>query len=653
MSASQDKVYSRHRGRAPKGRPQGPSTSVRPSLRRRRDPADLQGKIALARTVAGLERRLAKSNALLHASDSRLRLSNEQVERLAQQMESQISQLRSTEMALQLRGQEVARLSAQLHERRQWQQHHRRYDQDEGVVGQQHQVQHQAQQQEEEQQEPRLAAAEMPAAGSSRLPILPGLGAAGGSSHRVGDAASLPQDHCQTRTGVSIESGTREWFPVSGLCQLGTAADRYGMMPGTPLTGSKCSPGQRVRVMDASSLKAAVTSHLVEGSPAFEWDPHDACWAGCEGTVVQLAQHGFALVAIDTSGGFPNGISTLGDSGTLSSSASVVHGEPALQEVLPQALPLLHRSMPSLATQADDAEAERGPSATSPPPSVPTAVHHESVDEGEWFPIAALTQAASLALLSLSTCEVGMHVRVVPDAGQLKRAIQQHRIAGQLAFMWKDEDRRWAGAEGRVIEVDSDGVVRVDFSAPGNFQVHAVSSDLRHSRRVMEGFHLSALANFEDASSRRLQSPEDQRRQQRQQPHVDTQQHRQQSVAETAGGGSPIAFPPVSPARRFLKTTPSLLTVTEEVAHENEGDGEAPVDADYSMPDSDRSDDGLFGDRFGPVAPSPPPSPPLWKLHVDDSTGEQFLVNQDTKVKKDWCRLPSVSCAPPVQCTRQ
>ena len=76
----------------------------------------------------------------------------------------------------------------------------------------------------------------------------------------------------------------------------------------------------------------------------------------------------------------------------------------------------------------------------------------EEEDAGEWFPVGALTfptaqphgNPAPAPILKLEGVRKGMLVRVggVP---QLRRAIEGHRIDGQQAFEWKDEDAKWSG----------------------------------------------------------------------------------------------------------------------------------------------------------------------------------------------------------------
>ena len=62
---------------------------------------------------------------------------------------------------------------------------------------------------------------------------------------------------------------------------------------------------------------------------------------------------------------------------------------------------------------------------------------------GEWFPFTALTRAdnddcggpTAATLLQLHQCQVGMMVRVAADVSVLQRAITEHRIEGERAFL--------------------------------------------------------------------------------------------------------------------------------------------------------------------------------------------------------------------------
>ena len=241
----------------------------------------------------------------------------------------------------------------------------------------------------------------------------------------------------------------------------------------------------------------------------------------------------------------------------------------------------------------------------------------EEEDAGEWFPVGALNFATAqshgssepAALLKLEDVRKGMLVRVggVP---QLRRAIESHRIDGQQAFEWKDEDAKWAGLVGMVLEVDSGGVIRVDTSRQ-NADVAAGASKTTgdtsgagtggHQTEIASDFkrtHKQAMQEQLTAASQQLQARLERQQQQRQQQeqlelqrqsrnkelqrmdlrqlHEDVthiSQPTQQPLSQPPQMAPPQSmFPPAaSPNRRFMQTTPSLLTVAEE-------DGDEPLD---------------------------------------------------------------------------
>ena len=168
------------------------------------------------------------------------------------------------------------------------------------------------------------------------------------------------------------------------------------------------------------------------------------------------------------------------------------------EDLLP--MPMFHTSMPSLPQIGGMSPASAGtdgasgmaasaglaldrapsvdlqtPPTTETPPEEETVVRQLAAEwgpattdagKGEWFPVGALTTvegdgSASGRDLRLRELYEGMVVRV-GGVRRLRSAIETHTIDGQPAFAWKEEDSKWAGVGGVVLEVDPGGVVRVD-----------------------------------------------------------------------------------------------------------------------------------------------------------------------------------------------
>eukprot|EP01052_Picozoa_sp_SAG31_P042296 SAG31_NODE_6677_length_1928_cov_4.077948_1_plen_561_part_10 len=99
----------------------------------------------------------------------------------------------------------------------------------------------------------------------------------------------------------------------------------------------------------------------------------------------------------------------------------------------------------------------------------------------EWFPIGALVLESSGIKLTPENCYAGLKVRVV-DPHALKAAILNHTIDGTQAFMWKPEDRRWAGEVGTVAEVEDGGIACVLMPKDDLHSTAGSSKFSRHSR---------------------------------------------------------------------------------------------------------------------------------------------------------------------------
>ena len=126
--------------------------------------------------------------------------------------------------------------------------------------------------------------------------------------------------------------------------------------------------------------------------------------------------------------------------------------------------------MATMAIQVADAATASAASAQanrhSPSPAKPGAGPEPEPEpeleldgRAEWFPFAALCDAdTTFGPLSPDTCKAGQLVRVVEPA-KLRAACQ-----GSLAFEWNVSEERWAGRTGRVVSVQADQLVGVDFA---------------------------------------------------------------------------------------------------------------------------------------------------------------------------------------------
>ena len=100
----------------------------------------------------------------------------------------------------------------------------------------------------------------------------------------------------------------------------------------------------------------------------------------------------------------------------------------------------------------------------------------EDEEVGEWFPVGAVFVAANRSAVLIGELSEGVAVRVAGVAS-LRNAIEGHRVDGQQAFEWKEEDAKWAGLIGVVLEIDSEnGIVRVDTAEKSNGSGEAVEA---------------------------------------------------------------------------------------------------------------------------------------------------------------------------------
>lgn len=358
-------------------RKNGRAASANPPMKHtgpRQVEQDLQAKMALARTVSNLDRKLQRTSAEIQEKENSLLAKTGQVDVLSHTVEFQQIKLNSLDLSLKLKEKEVSTLAKQLRQQertiRRLQRKNEKLagkregagedtggesDTTEGSDGSGQDaadeaqlepsateasaagIEGQLQSATEETQAARLAAdaadaafdrstalaqAPVPSQSLGKMPSAVSVspnGPAYGQSQQQADR-ELQDAGAGRLASVMVsaddDDGT-EWFPIAAMCAVHSELSTRQPIP---LDTKTCSLGQAVRILDVASLRAAIENHSVDGETTFEWAPEDAQWAGRRGVLVQVNSHGFARVdfassgnqAYETNSSFPEGIESPG-----------------------------------------------------------------------------------------------------------------------------------------------------------------------------------------------------------------------------------------------------------------------------------------------------------------------------------------------------
>jgi hypothetical protein len=337
------------------GRKKGRAKSANPPMKHsgpRQVEQDLPAKMALARTVSDLDRKLQRTSLEMQEKENSLFAKSGQVDTLSQTVEFQQIKLNSLDLSLKLKEKEVKTLSDQLRKQerliRRLQRKNTRLAGSEDGAGEDTGTESDGTEgsdgsavggEEQEQEENRREIAPQPSTSQAHPPAAQdheaaaqaaadaafdkstALAEAPVSSRSLGEASvatsvssggGQPYAHTHHAVGgrnvasavLNDDDDGTEWFPIAAMCAA--AADRSGgggggasggehsstqQQPIIPLDARTCSLGQAVRIMDVASLRAAIENHSVEGETTFEWAPEDAQWAGRRGVRDLLLFH--------------------------------------------------------------------------------------------------------------------------------------------------------------------------------------------------------------------------------------------------------------------------------------------------------------------------------------------------------------------------
>ena len=317
---------------------------------------DMPAKMALARTVADLDRKLHSSSLEMQEKENSLFAKSGQVDALSQTVEFQQIKLTSLDLSLKLKEKEVKTLASQLRKqkrliRRLERSNNRLATGGPTETGTESDTGEETEGTDDEEEDEQAAAARplqvhqppvraLPPPQQLQDPVaelrrkIEAAAATAAADAEFDQSAALsiappvlvsPADSAQTvlleggALVIDDEDGT-EWFPIEAMC---AASSEFRSQQPIPLDLSSCSLGQTVRILDVNSLKAAIETHSVEDEMTFEWAPEDAQWAGRLGVLVQVNAHGFARVDFsalrnnETTASFPEGLEGL-ESPTMS-----------------------------------------------------------------------------------------------------------------------------------------------------------------------------------------------------------------------------------------------------------------------------------------------------------------------------------------------
>eukprot|EP01043_Picozoa_sp_COSAG02_P050469 COSAG02_NODE_5191_length_4553_cov_15.942524_1_plen_373_part_10 len=335
------------RSRRKKGRAKSANPPMKHSGPRQVE-QELPAKMALARTVSDLDRKLQRTSAEMQEKDNTLIVKSGQVDALSQTVEYQQIKLNSLDLSLKLKEKEVSTLADQIRKqermiRRLQRKNDKLASKQEGAAEDTGSDSDTTEGSDGSGQEPgneqhlEPSTMEVSAPGVTGDEGQPQLATETEAAKVAAEAADVafdrstaladtfvsPQSLGNTPSATSVSPGSQaqgktqqqssseiqdagpashsaavlnddddgtEWFPIAAMCAVHSELSTRQPIP---LDAKTCSLGQAVRILDAASLRAAIENHSVDGETTFEWTPEDAQWAGRRGVLVQVNTHGF------------------------------------------------------------------------------------------------------------------------------------------------------------------------------------------------------------------------------------------------------------------------------------------------------------------------------------------------------------------------